>query len=140
MTRSIGHLVYNAIRTPDGTVLISRTRHDYQEHLDKNGETYSVDGGLAYLRRASPQEEPYEELAVHTTDTHEEIREVFSWGTRGPEGDKPLTYVTLDRLTTIHILSIIDTQTHISIGVLMSLENELEYRAVNKLTIDTEDY
>ncbi len=43
-------LIYNSIITPDGTVLVSRHRHDYNSHLDKNGLTYSIDGGTDYTR------------------------------------------------------------------------------------------
>ena len=37
-------LVYNAIRTPDGTVIESMHRHDYKAYLDKNGKEYMVMG------------------------------------------------------------------------------------------------
>ena len=60
-------LVYNAIRTPDGTVLESRHRHDHVEYIDKNGKEYMVDGGLEYIRRNVHEDAPYEELSVYTT-------------------------------------------------------------------------
>ena len=40
----MSRLIYNAIRTPDGTVLESRHKHDYQEYQDANGLEYMVDG------------------------------------------------------------------------------------------------
>jgi hypothetical protein len=45
------NLIINSIITPDGTVLESRHKHDFNSYKDKNGLTFSVDGGNAYLRR-----------------------------------------------------------------------------------------
>jgi len=39
------NLIANALRTPDGTVLESKSRHDYKEYIDANGKTYMIDGG-----------------------------------------------------------------------------------------------
>ena len=56
-------IVLNAIETPDGTVLVSRHRHDYREHTDANGSTYAVDGGSDYLKRSGPRN--YAELSIY---------------------------------------------------------------------------
>jgi hypothetical protein len=39
-------IVANRIRTPDGTILESKHRHDYVTYTDANGKQYMVDGGL----------------------------------------------------------------------------------------------
>lgn len=65
-------LVYNAIRTPDGTVLESLNRHDFNKYVDKNGKTYIIDGGLDYIRRSFNGDE--EVLAKFEDQPHEEIR------------------------------------------------------------------
>lgn len=44
-------ILRNSMLTPDGTHLISRHRHDYVTHEDKNGEHYMADGRNDYLRR-----------------------------------------------------------------------------------------
>ena len=103
---SEGELLYNAIKTPDGTILESRHRHDYKSYVDSNGETYVTDGGLSYTRR-SVNKEPYEELSVYTDDPHEKIREVFSWGSRGKKGDEPLKYILLKDITDEHLEALI---------------------------------
>ena len=75
-------ILVNRIRTPDGTILISRHIHDYVTHLDKNGETYMVDGGNMYLRR-SVNIIPAEELSVFIDDDFEKIRNSFyRWNTK----------------------------------------------------------
>ena len=47
----MNNLIYNAIRTPDGTILESRSVHDFVGHTDANGKYYAADGGLEYLKR-----------------------------------------------------------------------------------------
>ena len=66
-------LVYNAIQTPDGTVLESTSRHDYKTHLDANGKTYMIDGGLEYVRCSANGDEV--SLAKYQDQPHEQIRE-----------------------------------------------------------------
>jgi hypothetical protein len=73
-------IFYNAIQTPDGTILESTYTHDYKIHIDKNGEEYMVDGGLEYLRR-NANIEPYIELSVDSSSPFEDIRKHFKRGT-----------------------------------------------------------
>jgi hypothetical protein len=121
MNIEFGNLVYNAIRTPDGTLLESHSVHDYKEYVDADGKTYMVDGGLSYSRRNSGN---YTELSLRYGDAHADIREVFTWGTYGPKGDQPFTLVKLKDMSEGHLKAIMDD------GYPMSplMEDELTWR------------
>jgi hypothetical protein len=121
-------LVSNRIRTPDGTILESRHRHDYVTYIDANGKEYMVDGGLDYLRRNIHDDAPYEELSLYCNSDHEAIREVFRWGTRGIDGKQPLTWLVLKDMTTDHVEAIIETQTHLRDHIRQVFVNELNFR------------
>jgi hypothetical protein len=129
---SEARIISNRIRTPDGTILESRHRHDYVTYVDKNGKEYMVDGGLEYLRRNVHDDAPYEELSVYDDAPYALIREVFKWGTRGKGGRQPLTFVPLKDLTTEHIEAILETQIHISERIRKLFINELTFRGVEK--------
>ena len=75
------NIIYSAIRTPDGTVIESNDRHDYKEHIDANGKTYMIDGGNDYIRCSANGDEVF--LTVYLEDSHDRVREVMKWGTRG---------------------------------------------------------
>lgn len=70
----MGRIVYNGIRTPDGTVIESWSRHDFVSHTDKNGDLYAVDGGLDYLRRLAPRED-YIEMSLWEDSNYSLIRQ-----------------------------------------------------------------
>ena len=123
-------IVCNRIKTPDGMVLTSRTRHDYQTYDDANGWEYMVDGGTEYLRRTSHYAEfMYEELSVYVTDSHEEIREVFDWGTYGPDGDQPLHYMLLKDMDTDHIEKVLENVPSLPDWREKIFYDELEHRS-----------
>lgn len=103
-------LIYSAVRTPDGTVLESKHRHDYVSHLDTNGETYILDGGTDYIR-TSVNKEPAKSLALYDDAPHEQIREVISRGGRGVDGTEPLKYVLLKDIDNDYLQAIIDYET-----------------------------
>ena len=87
-------LIYNAIRTPDGTILVSYHRHDYKSYVDANNETYVIDGGLDYVR-TSVNSVPAESLVVYDDAPFEVIREYLHRGGRGEDGKQELKYVAL---------------------------------------------
>ena len=90
-------LIYSAVRTPDGTVLESKHRHDYVSHLDTNGETYILDGGTDYIR-TSVNKEPAKSLALYDDEPFEVIREHIYRGGRGKDRKQPLKYVKLSEI------------------------------------------
>lgn len=129
-------LIRNAIRTPDGTILESRNRHDYKQYIDANGKTYAVDGGLDYIRRSMNGDE--ESLDVYSDDPHEIVREALEWGTYGKNGDEPYRLVKLKDMSTNHIQACLDTVPNMYPQVrdafeeeffLRSSEEELKFRS-----------
>jgi hypothetical protein len=122
-------MIRNAIRTPDGTILESNSRHDYKSHIDTtNGHTYIVDGGLDYRRRSVGV--PYEELSVSLDDSFEKVREALTWGSRGINGDQPLTQIRLCDMTTDHIRAVLRACPYAYPQVLTAMKQELEHRGV----------
>lgn len=90
--------VVNAIETPDGTILKSRSRHDFVSHEDSvDGKIYSADGGLSYLKRSGTN---YKERSLLEIDKHSEIRKQFEWGSRGK-------WILLKDLEDEHLINIL---------------------------------
>ena len=125
-------ILYNALRTPDGTVIRSRTRHAYVSHDDANGKTYFVDGGLEYVRASCNGDE--EHLTVWCDDPHEKIREFMDWGSYGVKGDQPLTYVNLKDMEDLHIASVL-RECDLSPEYTDAMRNEQLFRAQNEPSI-----
>jgi len=65
---------YTALRTPDGTIIRSRHRHDYVTYTDANGKKYMIDGGLDYVRSSAWGDEEY--LTVTSEDLHDKMENV----------------------------------------------------------------
>ena len=122
-------ILYNAIRTPDGTIIQSKYVHDYVTHEDANGKYYAVDGGLEYLRRVGSPD--YEELFLTDKDDFSKVREVVTWGTRGKDRKQPLEYKKIKDLETEHICAILATL-FLSEEMQYILRTELEFRGLNE--------
>jgi len=91
-------LILSQIQTPDGTILTSYHVHDYVTHLDKNGEEYMLDGGNEY-QRYNICKEPFKDLSIWSDAPYEVIRENYHRGGRGKNGDQPLTWVPLSKMS-----------------------------------------
>jgi hypothetical protein len=122
----MSELLYNALQTPDGTIIESKSRHDYVTHKDANGKTYMIDGGLDYVRCSANGDEKH--LTITLDDDHASVRHYCKWGTRGVEGDKPLRYVTLHEMDTDHIKAVIQNVPSMNSAIKIAMKNELLYR------------
>ena len=129
-------LVKQAIQTPDGTILVSRHRHDYVIYVDTvTGEKYMVDGGINY-RRGIVNKVNAKDLSVYLEDGIEVVREAVEWGTRGKNGDEPLRHIKLSEMTDGHIEACLETQLGMHPHFCEAFKMELEYRSQNGITIE----
>lgn len=122
--------LFSTLTTPDGTMLVSQRVHDYVSHKDANGEIYMLDGGTSYVRTSVNREEGSFRMFT-TQDAIADIREHWTWGTYGPDGCSPLTYVKLKDLSDDHIVNILHTKNLSKQGFDILFRRELEYRNVN---------
>lgn len=127
-------LIRNAICTPDGTVLESRNRHDYREHVDANGKTYMIDGGLDYVRCSVHEDQVW--AGCYLEDGHGAVREALTWGTYGKNGDEPYRLVTLSEMSNAHIQACLDTQTRMYPQIRTAMQTELQYRKENNIVVE----
>jgi len=109
-----------------GRVLVSRSVHDCKMYTDDNGKQYMIDGGREYVHCSANGDEEF--LCLYTDDPHEKIREVFTWGSFGVNGDQPVQYKTLKDLSDNHITAILETQSHMPQYMRELFKNEQEYR------------
>lgn len=132
------YCIYNAIKTPDGTVLWCKHRHDFKNYFDSvSNEVYFNDGGESYVRR-SVNSVPYEDLAVWVDTDNPKlttaVRSAPFWRSYGKNGEflPDGVYLSLDKMETEHIEAILETQGHIQGSVIEELfKLELNKRKLN---------
>ena len=95
-------------------ILTSHHRHDYVT-CSCSVEPVSVDGGRAYLKRCySPTSDdgslPYTELSVTSSASFENVRNALLRGSRGVNGDQPLTWVSLSDISDDYLNNLIAYQ------------------------------
>lgn len=133
------NIILNRIKTPDGTVLTSHSVHDYVSHKDANGYTYSTDGGREYLHRTINAEAPYEDLTVYSDDPWEKVREAVYRGSRGKEGNQPLTWVPLSEMSDDYVKACIQYNKERDMDATQAsnlYKKELGYRVNKGIKID----
>lgn len=121
-------IVFNRIRTPDGTLLTSTHRHDFVAYLDANGCKYVVDGGLDYLRRSYPSDFPPDELSIYSDASFDVIRESVAWNIESASDHSP-HWVAIEQLDTKYIRQILDSPRWIAQRMRKILEQELAFRS-----------
>lgn len=127
------HIITNRIKTPDGTILTSRTQNDYVCHVDKiTGAEYCIDGGNAHRSHSGPTD--YEDLTVTTDDSFEVIRRNMEWGAKDAKGN--IIWRTLLRMNDTHIQNILKTQKRIPEYYKMYFINELQYRVSKGIKVE----
>lgn len=131
-------LICNAIRCPDGTILRSRSQHDYVEHTQKDGRYYAIDGGLSYIKTCFADND-YTNMSVYSNDKFELVRYVFEWGSYGQDGKRDLQYLPLMKMSNIHIENILKTQKNLDIQIRKIFEKELVYRQKKRINITNKD-
>lgn len=104
-------------------VIESHSRHDF---VSCSCGSVAVDGGMDYLRRIGERENIIE-LSVYSTDSYETIRTHFKRGSRGVNGDEPLTWIPLEQMTNAHLRATIAYENPNNKFIPL-YEQELEYR------------
>ena len=130
-------ILFNAIKTPDGTILSSKHRHDYVAYEDtKTGKVYAVDGGADYFRCIGDMSD-CEDLSITSLTPFSDIRERFHWGSRGVNGDEPIKMLRLSNLTNNHIEAILKNVFQNREGTFKKwFTEELEFRKENDINIE----
>jgi hypothetical protein len=122
-------LIQNKWQTPDGTILISKHRHDYVEYTDKNGEYYMVDGGNHYIRK-SVNKKKMKDLCIYSDGSFETDRFLL-WGINYDKNMKRLPetqFVPIKDLNTDHIWAILITLPDMNKKYRRVMEEEIIYR------------
>lgn len=93
-------------------VITSHHRHDF---VTCKCTAVSVDGGRQYLKRGYSfagieGSLPYTELSVMSSAPFEEVRVALMRGSRGKDGDQPLTWIPLSEISDSYLVNLLDYQ------------------------------
>jgi hypothetical protein len=118
-------LVYNAVKCLEcDELLVSYSRHDYKTCSCPNSAM--VDGGTAYGRYGAKDMSKIEKIDVYDDDDFEIVRKHAVRGSRGPNGDQPLSWIAICDMDDDYLQAVLDygdADWHINI-----IRKEIEYR------------
>lgn len=118
-------LVYNAVRCLEcDELLVSYSRHDYKTCKCPNSAM--VDGGTYYGRYGAMDMSKIEKIDVYDDDDFEVVRKHAVRGSRGSNGDQPLSWIAICDMDDDYLQAVVDyggADWHINI-----IKKEIEYR------------
>jgi hypothetical protein len=118
-------LVYNAVRCLEcDELLVSYSRHDYKTCGCPNSAM--VDGGTDYGRYGAMDMSKIEKIDVYDDDDFEVVRKHAVRGSRGPNGDQPLSWIAICDMDDDYLQAVVDyggAEWHLNI-----IKKEIEYR------------
>lgn len=118
-------LVYNAVRCLEcDELLVSYSVHDYKTCKCPNSAM--VDGGTDYGRYGAMDMSKIEKIDVYDDDDFEIVRKHAVRGSRGPNGDQPLSWIAICDMDDDYLQAVLDyggADWHLNI-----IRKEIEYR------------
>lgn len=118
-------LVYNAVRCLEcNELLVSYSVHDYKTCGCPNSAM--VDGGTAYGRYGAMDMDRIVKIDVYDDDDFEIVRKHATRGSRGPNGDQPLSWIAICDMDDDYLHAVLDyggPEWHLNI-----IKKEIKYR------------
>lgn len=100
-------LVYNSVTCQEcNETIVSYDRHDYK--LCSCPNEAMVDGGTAYLRYGAKNMRKIKIFAVYDDDDFELVRQYATRGSRGKDGDQPLSWIAIRDMDDDYLEAILD--------------------------------
>lgn len=129
-------ILFSAIETPDGTLLRSTTRHDFNSHTDKlTGKLYAVDGGNDYQKISGD----LKDLTSYIVRSNDPISIIRSITGRGGTTDGPFRACLLKNMSDGWLANSIDYVKEVddenSDMYVDIYQREAEYRKDNNISI-----
>lgn len=118
-----------------GDILKSHHRHDF---VSCSCGKIGVDGGREYIRRVGSLEHILE-LSIYSSVSHVVAREILERGSRGKDGDQPLTWIPLCEISDDYLVNLLDYQEKSGYTETIDYKfqkMEQQYRLDNNITVE----